>query len=1357
MPDRVSDRMALLRIIVPLLALANMPGQAATLETGDGLGLELSTSGRIAGLRIGRAALPLKGQGGFALADFLHQPEPDNVVPNPGFEDGAKGWGLGKGQAIDAQVFHSGRASVRLEVLGPEPGRSNVGCMVPVKPNTRYRASMWVRRQKVGVCGAYVSERDDKGKLTGKRTQVGAEIPKKDGVWLPLSWEFVTQPETTRLSIRSDIYKSTGTLWLDDFILTEVQEGVYQPLNGKLERKGEDTVFRSRIAQAGLELEAALRSDRECLRVDGVVRDTTGRDRAVGVKFALPLDLAGWTWHGDAEEREPIDAARIYRHTYACRSGMGVCSVYPWAALTGPEAGLSLALPLSQGPRVFVLQHDQRARETSLTFFFGLAPDAGNNPSRAPFSFVIYRHDAKWGMRSAMERYYRLFPESFIKRPTYEGYLNYARLESFYPKTHRIGAYGDTVADASDFGEGYRFVWHLHGCYDFRMVPYADPKMPADDVVLPLLRQMVEVEKKKPRYYTTTAETIKKIVYGPEGQFRYIGDTRYWRPQEGYNHTDKAGWGFNFRVNEDPGVSDYLAQVTRQKLEKYAEDAARRPFDAWLTADAIEGYNCNRGGLNYRREHFKTTLVPLTFGAKDLKVAMPNTIWDFHHKCWWPISQEFKVLTHGNSNCYEQAFTTPYVDIPMTEGNWDPQHPGRLDRYMRAIAHHKIWRYWRVWDNTYAYAEKKPAGVHGHFRRGLAYAIFPAMGALRSATGDIEPYRAWFRQYVPAIEELSAAGWEPVPYARATDGVVVERYGSYAAGELHLTLRNYDDKAKGVALTLDRDGLGIPQAAKLCAIDILPRSPVVLDLPDAWQVEVEAEGTRAFWLGTRQQAAQHGFRLAEATLAKTERLFATEFDDATRQVWLQALDTALRGSSADAPGALALAESVQKLTAEIHEKLATKSPVDLAKLLFRLRADVSLVPAAVLGVQSSAERVQEDAPRGGDTRVAWRLRCTGRGPLASGSIDGLTTCVRSPWAEVAKRCKVTPDVSALVAGKGAELQADLFVPADPERGLLPYLLEVRGRAADQPFTIAAPVDVVSGQPLHVTVLPERVVRGEERTLLVTVANRLKEAGRLTVKFAPPRKVKMTPAELALDAPAQGDAAGQVSISVDQFARLGTLRIPYAISGPSARFRMGGFVELGVSGEPIPRVAIKRVSAALRVDGKLDEPEWRKLATVPELRILSNAGPATEKTAVWAAYSDRGLYVAMRCEESQMHKLLAKFADRGAPLYQEDDVEIFILTHGSGSTFQFAVNALGTRSDNFGNKTDWVAAAQRAAKAWTVEAFVPYSALGLSGPPRRGASWAVQFGRQQKAKRETTAWTPGRAFNVPEGFGEIVFE
>ncbi len=368
------------------------------------------------------------------------------------------------------------------------------------------------------------------------------------------------------------------------------------------------------------------------------------------MRFSLPVDADGWTWFNDAEEREPVEPGGVHRRTFDCKAGIGVCSIHPWSAISGPDVGLSIALPLSQGPRVFVIQHDQREPALQLTFYAGLCADSGNHPSRFPFSFVIYRHDPAWGMRSAMERYYALFPESFVKRPPFEGYLNYANLERLDPATHELIISSVRLQDYSDFGEGYQFLYHAHGCYDFRMVPWDDPKRPEDEVVMGLLDGMVAQEQETARGYVPTAETIAKLVYDHEGHISYIGDTRYWRPHEGYNHTDSAGWGFNFHVNEDPGVSDRIAEVTRERIEAWTAGGERRPFEACITADAIEGYHSLSRQPNCRREHFATTLQPLTFHKDSLTACMPNTIWDLHEKSWWPLTEEHQVATYGNAN-----------------------------------------------------------------------------------------------------------------------------------------------------------------------------------------------------------------------------------------------------------------------------------------------------------------------------------------------------------------------------------------------------------------------------------------------------------------------------------------------------------------------------------------------------------------------------------------------------------------------------------------------------------------------------------------------------------------------------------
>ena len=1326
-------------LLLATIIAAATPAVAASVKTGDGLSLDLSPAGRVTALAVGKVALPLKGEGGFALADFKHQPEPTNLVPNPGFEAGETGWRLGKGQAFDTAVAHTGRASVRLEVPGPTPAESTVEVFVPVKPNTRYRVGMWLRRDRVGVCGVYSSERDAQGGLSGKQGQVGVAIPKEDGVWLPLSWEILTAARTARLSLRGNIYRSTGTLWLDDFFVQEVSEGVYEPVSGRVTAAPGGLSFSGGLPERGVTLEATLKGDAECLRVDGVLRDTTGEDRALGLRFGLPLDLLGWTWFDELEDRQPIAADQApYRNTYDCVSGIGKCSVYPWSAVSGPAAGLSLALPLSQGPRTFLLQHEEGRPELSLTFFYGLTAGAGNKEA-APFHFVLYAHDPRWGMRSALERYYHLFPEPFVKRPTFEGYLNYANLEVFDPKTHNLIVNRKPLPDAADWGEGYKFLFHVHGCYDFRQVPYDDPKRPPDDVVFSLLDKMIQ-EQKTATYvpYVPTSETVKKICLGPQGQIEYIGDTQYWRAQEGYNHTDKPGWGFNFRVNEDPGVSPFLAETSKAKAEAY-DKTEHRPWDGTFTADAIEGYMANSAALNYRREHFRTSLPPLTFGKDNLQPAMVNDIWDFHEKAWWPLTSQYRIATYGNANGYEQTFTLPYVDVPMTEGSWDPRHPGRLDRYLRGMAHHKIWRYWHAWDAAGGYGDADPANVRLQLQRCLQYAIYPPVYCIEGATADLEQWRGEFRQYVPAIEELSTAGWEPVPYATATGGVVVERFGDPRRGMLHYTLRNESDQPVETVLTLQAQALGL--AGKLVWRDILPGTPQFRPFPEqGLAAKLEAGRTLALWVGTPLQGAQGGFRLAAATLQKLERMYYQELTADDRDLWTRALASAEEGVKGPADRCLVLSGELQKQVLAL-ERLATskrgENP-DLAKLAYRVATAASHAPAALLGITVEAPRLTPNATRGGAASLAWTVAAGGRQPSKT------ATTVLAPWAEVAAK------------SSAADSRASLFVPADPPRRLLPFLLRYAGEAGATPFTISVPVDLVLGSSVEVSLQPQRVFRGLDRKLVLTVSNRLDEAGTVRMKLAPPAKTTLDRTEVSLQLPARGTVQLPLLMTLQATTFLGGTRLGYTLTADNPRFNTAGTVEMIVS-DPVPQLAVKRLTASPAIDGKLDDPAWQAAPLVPELHLLTNGGAATEKTAVWAAYDDRGLYVALRCEESQMDKLVAKWTDRGSPLYQDDDVELFVFAPGGKQVYQLAINANGTQSDNFGNKSDWRAAAARGEKGWTVEVFVPYAALGQAGPPPPGLPWGMQFGRQQKARAETTSWTKGPSFISKEGFGEIIFE
>ncbi len=1142
-------------ITMMLVMLMAGSAGAATVKTGDGLAVEVDRQGLISGASVEGQAVPVKGAGGFSVSDFTVEREFINIVPNPGFEDGDEGWLLADTQSFDEEVFHSGSRSVRLRIEPPDTGKSNLETRVPVKPSTHYVAALWLRREKVGVCGAYISERDDANKLTGLTTQVGVTIPKEDGVWHRLVWEFTTQPETTMLSLRSDIYNSNGTLWLDDFFVAEAPDREYVPVTGEVSAVDGGVALDAKMEQMGLALQAKLTGDAECVRIEGVLSDTTGEDRAIAVRLSLPIDAEGWSWYDDAEDHQQVSGDASYRWTYKCKAGSGECSVYPWSALSGPEMGVSLALPLSQGPRVFIMQHDQGTPALSLTFFFGLTRDATNNPSRGPFSCVIYRHDPRWGMRSAMERYYRLYPESFVKRPDFEGYLNYARYEEFDPKTHRIGRSGTyRIEDASDYGEGYNFIHHVHGCYDFRMIPSDDPQTPSDQTVWSWLGEMVEKEKEKPRWYVPTDETMKKIAFGPKGQIRYIGDTRYWRAQEGYNHLDQPGWGLNFMVNEDPDISSTCADSTRARIAAYLEaNPRRRAWDACVTADAIEGYFANQRGLNFRREHFATTLVPLTFDKETRHVGMPNIIWDFHKKAWWPITEESKVVVYGNANLYEQMFVLPFVDVPMIEGDWGVRAPERFERFLRASGHHKIWRWWRASMKLGGYGEKDYASVLRHFERGLAYAIYPAVGVMGELAD--RDYRGLFRQYIPAIEEVSIAGWEPVPYARADEGVVVERYGSFTDGELHLTLRNYAEELKTVIPAIERSALGIPPNAELVAVDILPGIPQPQVVGADWKVEVGADGTRALWIGTREQLAQHGFRLAGRTLDRIERLFATELTDETRAILARAHEVADVGMAASGPVALGQAAALLAQADALQAGLATNAPVDLAKCLFRLRSELGCVAAGIAGVSAQSQRLVPGALRGQTIEVTMPLTVAGTTDLAAS--------VRSPWENVA--------AASTVRITGGMLSASLAVPAQPERHLLPYLIEVTGQAQGISFTLCVPVDVEVAPPIMLVAQPERVFRGVSTRIVLLVSNHASAGAKVTVRVVPQAKIVAEPETQKLTIPAGGSVEAPVTMRLESNARVGEQLLRYEVTSDDSRFIAKGQFSVLVD-DPAPTSA-----------------------------------------------------------------------------------------------------------------------------------------------------------------------------------------
>ncbi|MFW6162949.1 MAG: carbohydrate binding domain-containing protein, partial [Planctomycetota bacterium] len=155
-----------------------------------------------------------------AAASAALAAEPINLLTNPGFEDGVKGWTFDEKQTriTDPQQAHSGAACVTGEIEGPKQALS-LTREIKVRAGNRYRFECWARATNGTRMVLWVT-------LPGRRRRQSVQA--WDGV--PARWKrfsaAVSVPRSGTLTLElvgpsswSD--QPAGRLWVDDLALYE--------------------------------------------------------------------------------------------------------------------------------------------------------------------------------------------------------------------------------------------------------------------------------------------------------------------------------------------------------------------------------------------------------------------------------------------------------------------------------------------------------------------------------------------------------------------------------------------------------------------------------------------------------------------------------------------------------------------------------------------------------------------------------------------------------------------------------------------------------------------------------------------------------------------------------------------------------------------------------------------------------------------------------------------------------------------------------------------------------------------------------------------------------------------------------
>lgn len=250
---------------------------------------------------------------------------------------------------------------------------------------------------------------------------------------------------------------------------------------------------------------------------------------------------------------------------------------------------------------------------------------------------------------------------------------------------------------------------------------------------------------------------------------------------------------------------------------------------------------------------------------------------------------------------------------------------------------------------------------------------------------------------------------------------------------------------------------------------------------------------------------------------------------------------------------------------------------------------------------------------------------------------------------------------------------------------------------------------------------------------------------------------------------------------------------------------------------IPHYTAYKIEESITVDGSLGEESWKTIERSARFRDLVSGDSAYLDTRAAVCWDNQYLYVGFWVEEPYLQ---ASHTKRDAPIYEDNDVELFIA--GEDGYYEFEINSYGTIyevlffwMDSYVKKEyqkiPWFKRDAPGArifngvgyrhprgqrigfwkwdmpgiktgvhmngtmnkdndkdKGWTVEIAIPWSSLkiladGRHLPPVPGETWRMDFSRFNRKKGSEKdsggwAWSPHGVWDshVPECFTYITF-
>ena len=557
------------------------------------------------------------------------------------------------------------------------------------------------------------------------------------------------------------------------------------------------------------------------LGVRGEIVETSGRDRAVTLSFELPLGAeAASSWWDNVDTVRKTGGTGLFETVVRSPAGQtGTHSPYPIACVSGALA-VAMGIPLDR-PVFHRFSYSPQTGRLSVSFDFALTRSAARTPSKASFAFVIYATDPLWGFRSALERYYAIYPAAFERRiPKIGGWVAWGNLKA--------------VPDFADYG--FRYHWGpadpgaiafdtAGGVYPFLYSDsarfFADlgtfSHRPTGAETVPALRELVE-----------SGDPRAVILGRPQaatGRIRFEGLQREMGPAKAEDWlkravaavrisatTDDHGaynvgyllsrkdwgppdwWTGRLFCNLDPAIAGGYGNFLLEDILNRVFPGQRARGGAY-SGVALDNYFVDAETLDFRPDHVVASEIPLTFARGTNR---PVVVGDFATLRW--VAELGKRLraqggwVMGNLVTFPYPFAASVLDIHGYELKIADSAP-----IARALAYHKPVVTVPASEGSY-----EEAFLKKHVRFG-----FIPGGYVNERFSTDQALRGLYKRYVAPLVRCAEAGWEPMTFATSDNSAIkVERFGR-PGSPLFLSVTNSSTSEQAGSIEIDAGKLGL--------------------------------------------------------------------------------------------------------------------------------------------------------------------------------------------------------------------------------------------------------------------------------------------------------------------------------------------------------------------------------------------------------------------------------------------------------------------------------------------------------------------------------------------------------------------